>query len=216
MHRYAHAWITLRAIDRLEAIAFQILESEPEAVDSYSSIFYFVDLMREKMGLVVEGSWIPDNVIHDNNPGHIWKYEPPLAKVKEYTYKRNGKDFKGCHIEDDDKNIHFRTDHANTHSLCFIEAKNTYAFSKYWRKDKGQLVDRIIAVHQMMRDLILFQRDEMLNIASTIIQKYDNKLEENKNEIIEFLKNPNDMKLYYDLKRKDNALINHGIEICKW
>ena len=25
-----------------------------------------------------------------------------------------------------------------------------------------------------------------------------------------------DMKQYYDLKRKDDALIDHGIEICKW
>lgn len=208
MHRYTHAWITIRAIDRLEAIADQILVSEPEAVDKYNSIYYFVDLIKDKMDLVVEGSWIPDNVIHDNNPGHIWKYEPPLRNVTKYTYKRNGEDYKGCYTEDDDgKRTHFRTDHAVTHSFCFLEAQNTHAFGKYWRKTQGQLVDRIIAVHQTMRDLILFQRDEMLNIVSTLIHKYNNKLEENEAEIIEFLKDPDAMKIYYD-EEVDGKFVN--------
>ncbi|MHA2401686.1 MAG: hypothetical protein ACXADH_01745 [Candidatus Kariarchaeaceae archaeon] len=211
MHRYMHAWIALRAIDRLDAIADQIQANDPQAVQDYESIRYFVQLLRDKMGLVVEGSWIPDNVIHDNNPGHIWKYEPPLTSPDhDYFYIRNGKRYDGCYVEQaNGDRIHYRTDHASTHSLSYIEASNSYAFDKYWRKTLGQLADRTIAVHQMMRDLILFQRDEMLNIVATLVHRYDNELITKKAEVIAFLKDPADMKAYYD-EQKDGEYVHRA------
>lgn len=203
-----HAWIAIRAIDRLAAIAEQVKSVTPQDVDSYESIQYFVELLRNRIGLVVEGAWIPDNVIHDNNPAHIWKYEPLLKQPKKiYDSIRDGKPTKGCYVEENGKRIYYQMDHASAHSLSYLEAQNAYAFDKFWRKSTGQLADRTIAVHQMMRDLILFQRDEMLNIVASLIHKFPDDMVARKAEVEEFLKDPATLKDFYD-KELNGVFIN--------
>jgi hypothetical protein len=89
MKRYMHAWIAVRAIDRLGAIAEQYEAKDPEKGEALK---YFQVLLKENINLVVEGSWLPDNVIRDNRDGHIWKYEPLLKAGEEGRYRRYHED----------------------------------------------------------------------------------------------------------------------------
>jgi len=178
MKRYAHAWIAIRAIDRLRAYAEQIKTKESEKSEC---ILYFADLLTSKIQLVVEGAWLPDNVIRDNRPGHIWKYSPPLNAV-DVKYARK--------------------DHAESLSLCFQEAENTNSWEKPWNKTSGYLVYRCIAVQQMMRDMILYQRDEMHRLAATILVRFNDDLSDS-TEVVRFLGNPAAVKEFYD--KQDEA-----------
>ena len=212
MKRYTHAWIALHAIDRLGKLAAGILqngervanerklkaskETDPGKkekieeeiaedlrieTDKYDSIKNLQALLRdpEKIKLVVQGTWIPDNVIADNREGHIWKYEPPLLKGESRR---------------------FRKDHAKTESLCYEEAQNTYAWNKPWRKLSGFLADRCEAVHQTVRDMFLFQENEMYKLAATIIIRFGDDFLSKQNDVKTFLSDPDAVKKFYDNK----------------
>jgi hypothetical protein len=247
MKRYTHAWIALRAIDRLGKLADNVLkkaiessdkkhvkadaEADPEKKKSLlkeadeivdegqsrsDSIKNLQAMLRKEefVRLVVQGTWIPDNVIQDNSDGHIWKYESPLKKGKETTYRRDGEEYKGYIVEETKKKIFYRTDHAKTSSLCYDEAKNTYAWDKPWLKGDGFLADRCEAVHQTARDFFLFQEDEMHRLACTLIEKYGDDLWDKKGEVRYFLMDPIEVKVYYDMKDADGKFV-HRDKIIK-
>ncbi len=250
MKRYTHAWIALRAIDRLGKLADGILQDAEKPAnaenlkasrennlkkrekikkdaakafrieqDKYDSIKSLQALLRdpEKVKLVVQGTWIPDNVIADNREGHIWKYEPPLLKGEERVYQKDGKNYKGYIVKTRGKNLWYRADHAKTKSLCYEEAQNTFAWNKPWRKASGFLADRCEAVHQTVRDMFLYQEDEMHKLAATLIVKYGDDFLSKQQEVEAFLAEPNTVKAYYDgdgnVHRK--AIINLRNQIGK-
>jgi len=241
MKRYTHAWIALRAIDRLGKLAENVRrkaiesserkhkradkEEDPEKKEEllqeaddlltegqnkYDSIINLQAMLKneEFIGLVVQGTWIPDNVIKDNSTGHIWKYEPPLKKGKKTVYQRDDKEYSGYIVEIGNKPVYYRSDHAETSSLCYNEAKHAYAWEKPWRKVDGFLADRCEAVHQTVRDSFLFQRDEMHKIVATLIVKYGNELYDKKDEVKEFLSDPVNVKVYYDMKYPDETYVH--------
>lgn len=236
MKRYTHAWIALRAIDRLDKLADNVLRKALDSSDRNhtqadketdakrkrkllqdaddlvdegqsrnDSIRNLQALLKTKefIRLVVQGTWIPDNVIRDNSDGHIWKYEPPLRKGKQTKYQRDGEEYNGYMVEENNRRIHYRTDHANTSSLCSNEAKHTYAWEKPWRKTDGFLADRCEAVHQTARDFFLFQEDEMHKLVATLIVKYGDDLFDRREEVKKFLGDPVEVKVYYDMRNPD-------------
>ncbi len=231
MKRFTHAWIALRAIDRLDKLAERILqnaeksqneanlkanqETDPkkrqkklkeieqtfrEETDKYDSIKNLQALLRntEKIPLVVQGTWIPDNVIADNQDGHIWKYEPPLEPGQSTKYEIDGKEYQGYQVKVGRNKLWYRTDHAKTSSLCFEEAQNTYAWNQPWRKVNGYLAYRCEAVRQAIRDMFLFQEDEMKKLAATVIIRFGDDFLSKQAEVTEFLSDPKKVKDYYD------------------
>lgn len=239
MKRYTHAWIALRAIDRLGKLADSVMEKAitkaekkkkkasdetdqskkekllrevdeilDEGKGKCDSIKNLQTMLRSEdfIKLVVQGTWVPDNVIKDNREGHIWKYKPPLKKGKSYVYSRDGKEYAGFVVASG--KIHYRTDHAQTSSLCYREAKNSYAWEKSWHKFSGFLADRCEAVHQAVRDLFLFQKDEMHKLATTLIVKFGEELFKKREEVNEFLDDPTEVKLYYDMKYPRGEYVN--------
>jgi hypothetical protein len=242
MKRYTHAWIALRAIDRLGQLADGVLEdairdsekkqekaskeTDPkkkedllreaddlldEGKGRYDSIKNLQTMLRSEdfIKLVVQGTWVPDNVIKDNREGHVWKYEPPLKKGKDYTYNKDGKKYAGYVVTSGKNKTHYRTDHAETSSLCYREAKHAYAWEKLWHKFDGFLADRCEAVHQTVRDLFLFQKDEMHKLAATLIVKFGDELFDKRDEVTAFLADPDEVKAYYDTK-VDGKYVNRG------
>lgn len=181
-----------------------------EGKGKYDSITNLQQMLKSEdfIKLVVQGTWIPDNVIKDNQEGHIWKYEPPLKEGKSYVYSKNGKELNGYTVTIGKQKIDYRTDHAETTSLCFQEAKNTYAWEKPWHKFSGFLADRCEAVHQTARDLFLFQIDEMHKLAATLIVKFGAALYQNPEEVKKFLADPEEVKLYYDMKNPKGEYVN--------
>lgn len=187
MKRYGHAWIAIRAIDRLGAMAEQYEAKDPEKGEALK---YFQGLLKEKINLVVEGAWLPDNVIRDNRDGHIWKYEPLLKAGDERRYRKY---------------------HEDTISLCYQEAQYTYAWDKLWAKSMGYLVYRCIAVQQMMRDMILYQRDEMHRLAATLMVKFGDKLYTEPTKVETFLASPTDVKGFYDKRENGDYVNRHAV-----
>jgi hypothetical protein len=241
MKRYTHAWIALRAIDRLDKLADNVLqkaidssaknhakadkETDPkkkkkllqeaddivdEGQSRNDSIKNLQTILRKEefVKLVVQGTWIPDNVIRDNSDGHIWKYEPPLRKGEQTKYRRDGGEYEGYVVEENKKKTYYRTDHAQTSSLCYNEARNTYAWEKPWLKSGGFLADRCEAVHQTARDFFLFQEDEMHKLAGTLLVKYGDELFDKKEEVKKFLIDPVEVKVYYDMKNPDETYVH--------
>ena len=241
MKRYTHAWIALRAIDRLSKLAHNVMEDAivkaerkmkkandetnqskkekmlreadeilNEGTGKHDSIISLQQMLKreEFIKLIVQGTWVPDNVIGDNREGHIWKYEAPLNKGKSYVYLREGKEYNGFVVTKPNKSIHYRTDHAQTSSLCYQESQNTYAWEKPWHKFKGFLADRCEAVHQTVRDLFLFQKDEMHKLVATLIVKYKEELFQKREEVNEFLDDPIKVKVYYDMKYPNGEYVN--------
>ncbi len=232
MKRFTHAWIALRAIDRLEKLADGLLqkaikdeneaklkanqEADPkkrekklkqieeifrEQTDKYDSIKNLQTLLKnkEKIPLVVQGTWIPDNIIADNQDGHIWKYEPPLEEGEYSSYTIDGKKYQGYIVKAGNKKLWYRgADHAKTKSLCFEEAQNTYAWNQPWRKVGGYLAYRCEAVRQAIRDMFLFQEDEMKKLAATIIIKFGDDFLTKQTDVKKFLDDPKTVKAYYD------------------
>lgn len=136
------------AIRRLSKIIEQVDEPFRNHVRSLQK------LLENRMNFIVEGSWVPDNVIHDNNPGHIWKYTQPFLLLVP-------------------KVPPLRDDHGTTEdldSLMLPLAKKTYAWDKLWLKRSmdGTLVDRCQAMQMNLRDMFLLREDEMRDLAATI------------------------------------------------
>ena len=247
MKRYTHAWIAIRAIDRLGKLADNVLqkaiensdrkhvkaEKEPDQKKKNKLLQEADDILDEGQSrndsiknlqamlkkeefikLVVQGTWIPDNVIKDNGEGHIWKYEPPLKKGTQTVYARDGEQYKGYVVEENKKRIFYRADHAETSSLCYDEAKHSYGWEKPWLKVDGFLADRCEAVHQTARDAFLFQKDEMDKLAATLIVKYGDGLFDKREEVKEFLMDPVKVKVYYDMINPDETYV-HRDKIIK-
>lgn len=158
--------------------------------------------------LVVQGTWVPDNVIKDNREGHTWKYEPPLREGRAYVYDRDGKKYDGYAVTIGKKKVYYRSDHAETSFLCYQEAKNSGAWETPWYKFSGFLADRCEAVHQSVRDLFLFQKDEMHKLAATLIVKFGEELFQKREEVSKFLADPDEVKLYYDMKYPNGKYVN--------
>ncbi|MCW4048409.1 MAG: hypothetical protein NWE89_01600 [Candidatus Bathyarchaeota archaeon] len=175
-------------------------EIRKKAWEKYGSILFYWDILKSKIELVVEGAWLPDNVIGDMNPGHIWKYRPPMVKGEEWKYDRSGIPYTGVVVKDGDGKKFYRVDHAETLSLCYQEAEYAYAWNKAWDKVSGRLADRVVAVQQMMRDLILYQRDEMHRITATLMAKFDDDLFSKVDDVKAFLSNRDEVNAYYDEK----------------
>lgn len=211
MKRYTHAWIALRAIDRLSQFENNMkVETQRNSIKNLQAILRD----REFAKLVVQGTWVPDNVIKDNSQGHIWKYTPPLRNGEE-SIDKTTKKLKGIRVVEGNKTIYYKVDHAKTSSLCYQEAQKTYAWNKPWYKNGGFLADRCEAVHQAVRDMFLFQQDEMRKIAATLIVRFGGDLYNNQQEVIEFLTRPEDkVKVFYDSNRKDVVALRNKIG-CK-
>ena len=196
----------------------QLLKDADEALlagqSSYDSIMNLQTMLKKQefTRLVVQGTWIPDNIIKDNGEGHIWKYQPPLRQGKDIRYLRDGEECKGYVVEEG--KTFYRYDHAKTSSLCFEEAKNTYAWDKPWFKTGGFLADRCEAVHQTIRDLFLFQENEMHKLVATLIFKYGDDLLNKQEEVKQFLTDPSVVKAYYDQQTPGKKYLNRE-EIIK-
>ena len=199
--------------DKLLQEADDILDDGQSRNDSIKNLQAMLK-KEEFIKLVVQGTWIPDNVIKDNGKGHIWKYEPPLKKGTQTVYARDGEQYKGYVVEENKKRIFYRADHAKTSSLCYDEAKHSYGWEKPWLKVDGFLADRCEAVHQTARDAFLFQKDEMHKLAATLIVKYGDDLFDKREEVKEFLMDPVKVKVYYDMINPDETYV-HRDKIIK-
>ena len=205
MKRYGHAWIALRAIDRLDNYAEEarrkhLAKNEPmKAQGKYDSIMYLQTLLRSRAKLVLEGAWIPDNIIADNlQGGHTWKYKPLIKKGKDVPSFRDPSEIIGVYVKEDDE--YYTKKHYTTSSLCYQEAKSTDTWGKPFRKYSGRIVDRCETLRQTIRDQFLFQQNEMHKLAGTLLIKYGDKLGQDPENVREFLEDPVAVKVFYDMK----------------
>jgi hypothetical protein len=68
MHKYTHAWLAFKAIERLQKI--ELAANDRKHADS------LVNWFKNRKDGIINGAWYPDSVIKDNATSHVLKFSP--------------------------------------------------------------------------------------------------------------------------------------------
>lgn len=88
MKKYTHAWLGLKAVERLKSFQGQFSETRNERLERF---LRFISLFPATF---VRGAWFPDTVVKDNTAGgHTWKYSLDPENGRTVRYRPPGHNF---------------------------------------------------------------------------------------------------------------------------